>query len=313
MGLVTAVRQRDTSVFDALRREIEKSRAKTVIISCENMLFPLNEDRETLIARLFADLPPFTDIQCVACVRRADRHADSFYKEIVTNGRRMGSRTASEFLIDAQDALTDLAALFEPFEARSDGPVKLLDFDAQVDEDTLWPAFCDLIGLATPPATLDVPRYPSADRQLVETARLVNTMVPDQAQRGAILSDLFRALPNSADAQPVLSPLQRRDMIDLFHDRSSDFAAQRGYAPDYAAQRADVSDEWTPLAGLDQRYIETLSQARLRAERPVSMPFPTQGAVRNTKQVAPPQQPGFTIRPRPWAMRLLRMLPMFKS
>lgn len=306
-GLVTGLREAGKhNVWANLRREVNKSNAQTVVISCENMLFPLSGDRDTLLPLLMEHLGMFRSIRAVAYVRRPDLYVEALYKEIVANGRRMGSRSLQEFMVDHGAPLTNLPALFAPIEAATGQPVALGDFDTAVRAQSLWPDFVNLCGLPRDlPALPDVPRYPSAGRNGTEAARIVNTLIDDEVQRQRVLRDLFIALPPEPDSHTILSPPERLALIDSFQQASGAFAAARGYAPDFGKMRKSVPKRWKPPAGMDTHTLNALRQSRLRAERP-PQPAPSQ---RKPRGNAEPTLVTLRIKPRPWVMRVLNWRP----
>lgn len=300
-ALASALREPGSDIWDRLAHECAASRAGKVLISCENLLFPLNEDRETLIARLGERIAPFASLRCVAFARRADNYIEALYKELVSNASRAGSRRIEEFLVDHSAALTDFPQLFAPFERLSGRPVTLLDFDAISGEGALWPRFCAALGIEAPPA-LDLPRYPSASREATEGARLVNVMIAERSARDAMLRDFFSTQHQAGDREHLLPPERRAELLDAFAQSSGGFAAERGYAPDIEGLKSALPDAWTPLS-VGARVLEALEQARLRAELPRA-----QGG-----RAAPSARPGglnIRIRPRPWLRRLLARLPV---
>lgn len=305
-GLIRALQKRDFGLWKSLRREIENSPAKTVILSCENMLFPLGETRDAQLRALFEQLDMFREIQCVAVVRRPDRYLEAFYKEQVSNGQRLGSRTIQEFMVDEAENLTNLEALFAPFEAYTGTPVRLMDFDEATEQSALWPDFCKMIGLSKrhPKALDDLPRYPSPDRQATEAARLLNSVGGEVTYRQDVLRDFFKVVPTDQDPEPLLSPSERQSLIALFQEQSAPFVAQRGYTPDYSKWHAELDQtDWAPLQWIGQPYLDALIGARLRNERPSTQRLsskPAQAARSSDASLLT-----FRVRPRPWLMRIV--------
>ena len=303
-GLLAALRTGDDAIWSALRAEIVAHPAATVVISCENMILPLSEDRADLIAALAARLGMFRRITPLVCLRRPDHQIESFWREIVGNGQRMGARSLAEFAVDAGPVLTDLPALIGPFEALAGEDAVLLDYDAARTGDDLWPRFCTALGIATPPEAVAVPRYASLGPQAIQAARLVNTMIADPGLRLAVLRDLLTTWPAEDPGGWSLPVAAAQDLFDRFTQTSAAYAAARGYRPDVAAWTADLST--TPRAAevaLPATALTALRDARLRCERADGVPgdAPPPPAI-----VTAPAAPQIVIRPRPWLLRLLR-------
>ncbi|NEX45910.1 glycosyltransferase family 2 protein [Pseudotabrizicola algicola] len=309
LGLLVAARNRDGEIWQDLAREIADSKARTVILSCENMLAPITDDREALLSALFHRLSEFETCQVVAFARRPDHWAEMFYRELVCNGQRRGARSLPEFLVDYAAALTDYPALFAPFEAFSNRPVILLDHEAARRGAGHWACFMGAAGLETLAADRpDLPAshgYATPDREQVAAARLLNSMLTSEEQRMLVLRGFFATHPPRPDPRSALSPAERLALVEAFAATSAPFAAARGYAPDLDAIRAELAAEvWEPPAALSGEILEGLLQARLQVERPAA------------EAGAPPPKRfelgdrgtgGLTIRirPRPWLSRLL--------
>lgn len=296
-GLINALRKDDPVLWASLGREIRNSRADTVVISCENMLFPTAPDRDTLIPRLIDRLSGFDDIQPVAMIRRADAYVEHFWREWVADGAPMGAQSLPAFLVDHGARLTDLPALFAPIEAATGTPVGLCDYDAA--RDALWPVFCRLCGLPDDLPAADVARYSTPDRETIEALRLINAALPSGPRRHAALHAWLSLNPVPRDGESLLDPETRRALLDRWAQSSADFAAARGLSP----ARPRVSDDWQPFAGLSAaqtaRLVDHFSQstpANTGAPRPgLRLPNST-------------PEPALTIRLRPWAANLLRRL-----
>lgn len=303
-GLVRALRTDDARVWRDLHREISRSSARTVVISAENMAFPTAPDRDALIARLTAQLGRWGTVSVIAMARRPDAYAEAFWREWVSLGLDAGCRSLPEFLVDQQDNLTDLRALFAPFEAWSGAPVSLGDFDISKGE-ALWPAFCSLAGLPSGLPVQDVPRYATPDRDAVQLMTLLNMARPDRASRARILAGWFAHAPPSvpgADTS-LLPPADRAALIARFEQASAAFAAARGYAPDLPALYKGLdAEDWTPphaipLAHLNHLRDVTAQEAGTQ-DTARALPAPE----------AAPREAGavrITIKPRPWVRRLM--------
>lgn len=317
-GLVRALRHGDDATWADLHAEIAASPARTVVISAENMGFPTAPDRDDLIAALFARLGHFAQVQVVAVARRADIYAEAFWREWVCTGHPAGCRSLPEFLVDHRDTLTNLEALFAPFEAHAKAPVRLADFDALLASDRLWQGFCKLAGLRADLPELDAPRYPSPDRDAVQLMQLLNMIGPDTGRRARIMAAYFAAPPPprpGAD-QSLLAPTARRALLDGFEENSSTFAASRGFAPDLDAARADLEGAaWVPPSDLPLAHLhalldtaaQELGEATANAATPRSV---TTVTTHPQEPASPPKGPGdrtykITIQPRPWVQRLL--------
>ncbi|MEL7097875.1 MAG: glycosyltransferase family 2 protein [Pseudomonadota bacterium] len=303
-GLVRALRSGEDATWRALHREISRSPARTVVISAENFSFPTAPDRDDLIAQLAAELGRWGQVSVIAMARRPDSFAEAFWREWVSHGHPAGCRSLPEFLVDQQDSLTDFPALFAPFEHWTGTPVRLADFDGSKGE-ALWPAFCALAGLPAGLPTLDVPRYPTPDRDAVQLMTLLNMVREGRSSRGRIMAAWFGAPPPSAPGadQSLLPPATRVALLDRFDAASASFAAARGYAPNLAALRTQLADEqWTapeaiPLSHLNHLLDVTAQEAGTHDTERTAQSAPAKAR----------RDPGtlrITIKPRPWVVRL---------
>lgn len=309
LGLLVAARNKQSEIWAALSKEISASKAQTVIVSCENMLAPITDDRDGLLAALFHRLSDFETCQVVAFARRPDHWAEMFYRELVCNGQRRGARSLDEFLVDFADSLTDFPALFAPFEAFSKRPVILLDHDRLARGNGHWSAFLSAVGLSGLSVSRpDLPpgqTYPTPDRDQVAAARLLNTMLTSEEQRMLVLRGFFASHAPSGDTRSALSPDQRLDLVNRFAAASAPWAAARGYAPDLDALRADLAaEDWQPPETLSAATLERLLQARLQVERPAQDPA---SPPPKRFELSDRGNAGLTIRirPRPWLSRLM--------
>lgn len=309
-GLVTALRQGDTSIWPLLAQEVRTSGARQVVLSCENLLLPFETDREEAIAELGRRLAPFPRLRIVAMVRRPDRAIEAVWRELVTNGRRSGARTVQEFAVDHGRRLTDLPGLFAPFERISDQPVSLGDHDTGA----LWPGFLRLIGLGEAAADLPelagIDRYPTPGAGRIMLARLADAMITTTEMRAEVLRTLFRMPDPSGEDRPFLSPQERLELVGLFEAQSADWAHARGYPPDLSAWRAELAaEDWRPPDPPSVEMLEQLISARIFAERPQIRAIPRTGG---EGAAAEPEPPALVLRltPRPWVRALLeRVVP----
>lgn len=311
--LLEAARSGDEAMRRALMDEVERSGARQVVISCENMLQQLADDRPDRIAALMGFLDGFAERRVVAMLRRPDIWLDRFYRESVCNGQRLGAADIAEFVVDHAAAFTDLPGVFAPFEAATGRPVALADFDAATGEGALWPAFLRLAGIATAaPALDDAPRYPSPGRGLVQAAELANRLIDDPVLRRRTLHSLFRHAPDEPADQPLLPPAARRALLDRFAVQSADWAAERGYAPDIAGWHAALdAEDWVPAPAPSAALLRRLGEARAMAEAAEAARTPAPAiSIETARTEARPTGGALVIRvrPRPWLVRLVTAL-----
>ena len=258
---------------------VDRSDCDTVVISCENRLLPMDPDRDQMIAALAARFAGFRAVEVVAFVRRPDLWAEMFFRELVANGNRLGARSLDEFLVDFEGLLTDLPALFGPFEAALGCQVTLLDHDALAPGNQHWDRFATTAGL--PPRVLALKpaaqTYPSPDREAVLAA---------QAATGRNL---------------LLSPAQRGRLLAALVAKSPEFAAARGYTPDYAALQA----AWQAPTAISFDLLERVGHAFAQTRQPL-----TPKVAPSRQQHADPSQRDanaltLKIGLRPWARRIV--------
>lgn len=266
--LMGAIRRNDSKLWEELAAEIAEHDPQTVIISCENMLMPLLEDRLDLIERLRAQLRKLGRVELVAMVRRPDRYVDSYYRELVSGGLRLGARSIEEFLVDQRDNLTNLPGLFGPLEEAFGTRVRLADFDAAAKADALWPVFQALCDLPQPLETMDVPRYASVDRETIVALRPAIAAVSNRFQREQVIEGFFAnldTLPKSGRDASLMPPATRLDLIDRFERQSRDWATERGYEADLEAMRQELeAEDWAPVTQISAARLERLAHAMLQ-------------------------------------------------
>lgn len=316
-GFLSALRRGDEAPWAALGQEVRQSGCDTVVISCENMALPTDPERNALLARLFLRLSGAASVDVVAFVRSPDTWAEAYWAEQVCNGLRAGARTLPEFLVDHAASLTDLPALFAPFEAFAGAPVRLIDHDHAAAVGSHWADFGAAAGLPLADIALSpdaqARAYPGADRAQVQAALLVNAMIASEGLRQRSLRAFFAARPPGGDRTSFLPPQDRQALVAAFAEASAPWAAARGYAPDLAALHARLdAEDWHPPAALGSDILDCLRQARLQAEYE-----PPANATAPASEPAP-DLPGHShaddgvvlrVRLRPWARKLLSFLP----
>jgi len=305
LGLLMAARTGDDAVFKALAQEIAWSRCGTALLSCENMLLPISEDRSEVLDRLFDRLSMFGEVLPVAMVRRPDVGPEMFYRELVCNGHRVGARSVQEFMVDYGASLTDLPGLFGPFEAFAGQNVAFADFDAALANGGIWAAFLAASGLAGHADRLQAPpperTYLTPGSDVVLAVRMLNAMIAEEPQRVRVLRDFFAAGPPGEPEVSLMAPSERLELLTLFEQSSAAFGALRGYRPDLAALRHEIgSAAWSPPGAVSTGVLQRLQDARLRAEGQRDSPPPSRTVTR--------EETGswtIRIRPRPWAKRVI--------
>lgn len=279
----------NADAWDNLRQEIAESGCETVIISCENMLMPLRPDRDKQIAAICGRLREFASVRIVVGVRRPDVWLDRFYREIVSNGHGAGARSVDEFLCEYEKQLLDLPALLAPFAAL--GEVELIDY-----AEGPVAGFARMFKMAE---GVTDPSYLSPDPNAIAGARLINTSLTDKQRRISALREYFQLIEPEATGQSLLTHRQRREAIELFRLKSGDWAAERGYMPDYDAMIAEIEGEQaSPPRDLPQPQLELALRCIQRAEinHPTKRPRP---------KSAPPS---VTFMLQPWVWRAIQWL-----
>lgn len=301
-GLVQALRQDDPLLWAMLGKEIRASGADTVVLSCENMSFPTDPDRDRLIETLMARLSGFDEIQCLALIREPHSYVEQFYREWVADTAPAGANSIRAFLVDHAQQLADLPGLLAPFEHESGQPVRLGDFDA-MRQGGLWSGFCALADLPGDLPELDLPRYATPDRDAVMVMQLLNALLPDETQRKDVMRAWHRLNQTPRADASLLDPNTRLGLIDDWQDRSAQFAADRGYTRDLTPARHALQHEHWPaqhaIAAQDLSTVIQLVQARpgagtSEAKRP-------RFNARDTSYTV-------TLRLRPWVVRLIKRL-----
>lgn len=304
-GLVSATRDSNAAVWHKLYNEIKGSGLKTVVISAENMLFPLSETRDNSLNQLWAALSGFDTVDVVAMARHPVAQLESFYKEWVSNGIRSAARSIEEFYVDHADSFSDMAYLFTPFEQALNTTVKIGNFD-HLKKGDLWQGFCALAGLPDDIPSVDAPRYPSADRESIQLLQLMCMMIPTLDQRRDILRSYFSTYGHPQSSQSLMSPELRLAFLDLWQERSQEFAAARGYAPDLAKLRQDIqAEDWAPLGHIDMEQIQTLLTCAAQSIPDAAQPHKP-APPRPKRVTSDASAPSITIRAKPWMAKLIR-------
>lgn len=306
-GLVRALRQNDDQIWRDLHEEIDNCPARTVVISAENLGFPTVAQRDEMIAQLFQRLGTFAQIDVVAMVRAPHAYIEAFYAEWVTSAHPGGARSIHETVVDHGDSLTDLVALFAPFEAASGRTVALADFDAARAGRGIWPAFCDLAALPVTMPQIELPHYSTPDRASVLLMQAINTLVSSQMRRQRLMQAYFADHSRTAQAKmALLDPASQHDLVERFDRSSAAFCKTRGYAPDLDAMHAQIdATDWEPPQAIPLEHLLALLDvgAQIAGENP---PAPAT-ADSTTPQEGKPRY-SITIRPRPWVVNLLNRL-----
>ncbi|WP_415920325.1 glycosyltransferase family 2 protein [Tateyamaria sp. SN6-1] len=316
-GLARALRDDDDATWAAFHDEVAAASARTVLVSAENLSFPTEPDRASRIAHLFERLGHWASIDVIAMVRAPHAYIEAFHAEWVASAHPGGARRLSEMLVDHQDTLTDLPALFAPFEAATGQPVRLLGFDTARETDGLWPAFCTLAELPGALPGIDAPRYATPDRDSVRLLQVINAIVANRARRQVIFDTYFACPPPRGAGQSLLSPADRRMILDAFEEKSADFAAARGAVlPIDAWRDALDAEDWTPPAEVPAEHLETLLDVSAQVAGDTHSDAAAGNALakpRTRARAAPKRHPySFVIRPRPWLVRLLDIVLMKK-
>jgi glycosyltransferase involved in cell wall biosynthesis len=298
-GLIGAIRKDDPVPWAALGREIRAARADTVILSAENMLFPTDPNRETLIPKLLDNLSGFDRIELVALVRRPDEYLEYFWREWVADGAPSGAQTLETFLVDHTESLTDLPALFSPFEHHLGSRVQFLDYES-LRKQGLWKGFSSFLNLPAGLPEADTPHYPTPDRTTTEALRLINTILNSGPRRRAVVRTWLNLHPEPLDKMSLLPPDVRAGLIEVWREKSADFAAARGVTPDLT-----ISANWTPFEGLNADRLAQLTTLLAQDTQP-------QALQTTLAQVAPQARPrpemSVTFQLRPWAANIVRRI-----
>jgi hypothetical protein len=163
----------------------------------------------------------------------------------------------------------------------------------------------DQLGLTQTLPELDLPRYATPDRSSLLLMQLINATVSDRGKRQRIMNTFFQA-PIKCDAASLLAPPDRLALLSRFEEVSQAFAFERGYRPDLNAYRDALKTEiWTPPTQLPTNQLQALLDvaAQIAAE---SEPKVAQSTHKPRKAT------GITIRPRPWVMRLLERMKLYR-
>lgn len=298
--LVAATREDDPVLWAKLGREVRNSRANTVVISAENMLFPTAPDRRDLITHLLDRLSGFDQIDVVAVVRRPDVYLEHFWREWVADGAPSGAQTLPAFMVDHAANLTNLPDLFEPFETILGRPVTLLDYDTLATQG-LWQGFCAAMDLPADLPAVDAPRYETPDRATTEVLRLLNIILPAGPRRRKLAAAWLAMYPRPQDKLSFLSPPERRALIDTWRERSGSFAKSHGLPDDYP-----VLDEWSAFEGLNADMLDAVGQLLAQDTPQTQMPYVVQQTVPHPPTPRPKADMSVTFRLRPWAAKLVR-------
>jgi hypothetical protein len=264
LGLLRAMREGDDATWEGLAREIRDSRCSRAILTCENMSLIMDDNRDVALARLLPLLRALGSVQPIAMIRRADHFVEALYRETVVNGARGGARSSEEFWNDMAPRAADLPGIFAPFEDSLGRMIRLADFDRARQNGGVWASFCSLARLPNLPV-VDVPTYPSISREAAQALRMINAMVPNLAQRQGAIAEALTLMPaGPSDGQSALPPQMRAQLVQASCQQSGNWAAARGYAPDWGTMLAQTDAPWTPMATIPQAMLEPVLECALR-------------------------------------------------
>lgn len=301
-GLVRALRQEDPVPWALLGKEIRASRADTVVLSCENMGFPTEPDRDRLIDTLMARLSGFDQVDCIALLREPHGYIEQFYREWVVDAAPGGSGSIRAFLVDHAAQLCDLPQMFAPFERATGRPVCLGDFDA-MRRDGLWSGFCALAGIPQDLPELDLPRYVTPDRDAILMMQMLNAMLPDLTRRKDVMRAWYALNQTPREDASLLDPNTRLGLVDSWHSLSAEFASQRGYANDLVSARYALTQErWPAHHAIPARDLAQLIHLIQASPQDSTAP------VRNATPARRNQDYAITLRLRPWVVRMIHRL-----
>ncbi|MFV0474864.1 MAG: glycosyltransferase family 2 protein [Pikeienuella sp.] len=272
--------RRDLSLFAKLREEAAAAGAKRILISSENLSFPIQDadERRTAFAAAREAASIFSKVSVIAVIRRPDEYIERYYRELVFLAQPWARRSPDQFASEFAPLLTDLPALLGPWAELAGGDLKLISYEA-ARRDGLERAFYGAIG-AHPPAAAGVraPTYVSPTAAQVAAARVIATSRLNQtgqkAALGAFLSDTAGQPPEGRAS--LLSPWMRRQLIRRFDRASSGFMAAHGAPAPIDAWLADIGDE-APAAP-DARMIERAVAAMERAVAAMERAAPARAA-----------------------------------
>lgn len=237
----------DLSLFAELAAECRDAGAARVLLSSENLSFPLldAQERRAAFAAAAEACSLFEKVSVIAVVRRPDEYIERYYRELVFLAQPWSRRSPDQFAFETAPLLTDLDALLGPWSAIAGGGLRVLSYEVARGAG-LERAFYEAIGLAPPAAgaaeTAETYISPTADQ--TRAARIIANSALDQKRKmaalGAFLADTAPFARGGAAS--LLSPDMRRGLIRRFAEASAGFMADHGAAP------PPVGD-W--LAGLD--------------------------------------------------------------
>lgn len=270
LGMARHVRDGTAPVWSDLRAEIAASGAGRVVISCENLTFPQNADREKRITALADRLREtgFGQVSLVASVRRPDAWVEALWRENVVQARRDAGQSLTAFVIDHAAAVKSLPQLLGPLETATGATCRLVDFDKS--RDRLWPAMAEAMDLPQGLREDDsAPRYETPRAAAMQALQAIALMTPDEAMR----RQAFFALLSAADRldlppdTPFMAAAQRLAFVDDWLTASQDWAAARGLTIDAAAWR-ERAGQATPAvpATMPMHLVEAMSAAVVMAE-----------------------------------------------
>ncbi|WP_340109893.1 glycosyltransferase family 2 protein [Pikeienuella sp. HZG-20] len=293
VGLYAALRRGDLSPFAALRAECAASGCGRVIVSSENLSFPLGENNERAgffaAAREAATL--FSKVSVLAVIRRPDAYIDRYYRELVFLAKHWARRSPEQFAFETAPSLTDLEALLGGWTEIARGDLRLIPYDA-ARESGLAAAFYRELGL-TPPAGADVDggatyASPGAAQTIVARAIACSTLPRGQKMRalGVFLRESSELGAESGGS--LLSFATRRALIRKFETASSGFLAAHGCAPMAERWRADLDREEAGAARdatIDPRLVDCAVSAMEMAAAAKAAPETPSTALRVYRRV----------------------------
>lgn len=244
VGFYGALRQGREEIFDQLREECAASGCERVVISAENLSFPLQSaaDRAWYLKRAEAGFGFFPRRKVIAVYRRPDEYVDRYWREHVFLANGWSRRTAEQFAAEFGAQMTDLGFLTGDWREFAGGNTTLISYEGAKGEGLLA-RFYREIGAPLPEQAPEDVVYPSPRAEQAVAARMIALSHLTPKAKAHAYAEFLQATAHlpSARGYQILARKTRLRLIAEFEARSLPFLRQYGLdAP---------LDEWRESTG----------------------------------------------------------------
>ncbi len=277
-GILRAIIEKNEEVLGELEKEVIESGCDHVLVSCENLSFPYQNQnlRRQNIKAADAFFERFPNRKVVSAIRRPDAYLEALYRERLSNGLIREVRSASEFMASNMNDLLDLERILAPWKEFADGNLVLLNYEALKLGANYTSSFCESLNLGLSEVFPNLPEenrrtYTTVSREEIELSRLLNLFIEDDVWRRAAIQGFLStsAALNQDRPQSMLSPDERIEMVKLMQSQSEAFMQMHGLAldfEDYIAELEAETETWCAPKQVDFEDLQAMFNAAISSQ-----------------------------------------------